>query len=488
MIDEITYTGLTVDISLTGYTCSGMTFPIETVRTEKGWTLEFVFNRDNLPWISGGTFYYFGVTGNDDPKIYADNNLSFGFTEDGRIKWSAIHYSGWCQTNSGYTESYYITSGQTEPLCTTGITKDFAVSIVFDRKYRFTDCDVENEGGINDMITGMTLVNSALDVMSGATADYLIVETLNKKWYNERHNRLGTLKIYLNGSPIYKLEDWEEVIPSFRTFDSLEQIFGMGTPLMGGIHDGVCCFIIKSAKYYIQPLDFVHIKYNFELLLNIFDIFICGSPCEDDLIGYTSDRTFLVDLGLRQYTTISPWNNLDGSGGIPNGTRIYNLIDTTSRASNLSIGVTSNYWGVSLSAPITGQTYPETATRDSFAIIGPRTGSISIGKCDYNKKYDISILSSKKINGAVSNFTIGGITKSINSTNNVTLLQWQNISPVAGAINITAYQPIAGVFATINVIVIKETFGLSCGEDENGDIITEDDILISSEDGDIITS
>ena len=56
-------------------------------REEKGWTLDFIFNRNSLPWSSGGVFYYLGVRGDDNPANYADNNLSFGFTDDGRIKW-----------------------------------------------------------------------------------------------------------------------------------------------------------------------------------------------------------------------------------------------------------------------------------------------------------------------------------------------------------------------------------------------------------------
>lgn len=490
MSDAPIYTGLTVDISLTGYTCSGVTYPIETVRPEKGWTLEFVFNRNNMPWVSGGTFYYFGVTGSDDPKIYADNNLSFGFTEDGRIKWSAIHYSGWCQTNSGYTETYYITSGQTEPLCTTGLTKDFMVSIVFDRKSRYTDCDIENEGGINDLITGMTLVNSALDVMSGATANYLITETLNKKWYNERNKRLGTLKIYLNGAPIYKLEDWEEIIPSFRTFDYLEQIFGMGTPLMSGIHDGVCCFKIKSAKYYIQPLDYVHIKYNFNQVLNIYDVFLCGNQCEDDLISYIEERTFLIDLGSSNATLLSepPWNNFAFQGGyIPSGHTLYNLVDTLNRPSKLDLVLTSNGWTVLVGLVVTGQTYPDTAIKDALLIESPNVGTLKIANCDFNKKYEIELLATRKTNSDIGYFNVQGVVKSINPTNNIVPLIWSDITPISNNIYISAYQPIQGSFSFINVIIIREYVDISCGEDETGDLITEDGTLISSEDYIIIS-
>ncbi len=70
--------------------------PIVKRRTETGWSLDFIFNRNYLPWSSGGIFYYLGVRGENDLSKYADNNLSFGFTSNGKIKWSAVHYSGVC--------------------------------------------------------------------------------------------------------------------------------------------------------------------------------------------------------------------------------------------------------------------------------------------------------------------------------------------------------------------------------------------------------
>lgn len=268
-------------------------------RTEKGWTLDFIFNRESLPWSEGGVFYYFGTRGTNNQTEYADNNLSFQFTSDRRIKWVAHHYSGYCQTNSGYTESYYIATGQTPQLCTTGATKDFNVTIVFDRYKRFTDCDIENAGGWNDLVgwkinpyedTEITAVTSTQLATYSET-----VEELNKKWADEKNRRLGTLKIYLNGRPIYKTENWEEIVPSNRGNQPFVQSWGGGTGLMGNIHSGVSCFNIKSIKYYEEPLDFVHVRHNFITRLNQYDFFICGENCVDDLIGYYPDGLLVED-------------------------------------------------------------------------------------------------------------------------------------------------------------------------------------------------
>lgn len=274
-------------------------------RTEKGWTLDFIFSRESLPWSSGGKFYYYGVRGDDDPEDYADNNLSFGFTEDGRIEWTAIRYSGACDSTSGYTETYYRETGQTEILCTTGDTKDFNVTIVFDRYNYYDNCGIDNKGGKNDLIqgphaieytdlsvsavtstqitSGYLITNSFNVILSGETETYDYTEKLNKNWENEEYFRLGDLKIYLNGHLIYKLKDWEEVIPSLRGTQPFIQSWGGGTGLMNDYHAGICEFNIKSIKYYEEPFNMVMVKHNFLTRLETYDFEICGVQCLDEL-------------------------------------------------------------------------------------------------------------------------------------------------------------------------------------------------------------
>jgi hypothetical protein len=260
--------------------------PIIKRRTEKGWTLDFIFNRNSQPWSLGSVFYYIGVRGENNPDNYADNNLSFQFTSDRRIKWVSYHYSGVCGTN-GYDESFYIASGQTPQLCTLDGTKDFNVTIVFDRYKRYVDCDLENSGGWNDLIPQYIISDYSDTEITAVTSTQITLsneqEILNKKWSNERQRRLGTLKIYLNGRPIYKLENWEEVIPSNRGTQPYIQSWGGGTGLMNEIHNGVSCFNIKSIKYYEEPLDFVHVYHDFINRLNQFDFDICGENCVDDV-------------------------------------------------------------------------------------------------------------------------------------------------------------------------------------------------------------
>jgi hypothetical protein len=270
-----------------------------------------VFNRQGLGWSEGNVFYYLGVEGENDASVYMDNNLSFQFTNDGKVKWVAHHYSGICST-SGYTESSYIATGQTPNLCVTNNTKDFNLTIVFNRYKELNDCDIDNVGGFNNLIqgphpiafdrpltgvtamtstqivTGYTITNTLEDWITGGTLTTEYVEKLNKKWANERNDRLGQLKFYLNGNLFYTEENWEEVIPSYRNNNDLIQSWGKGKDYSSSLSNPVqyCNFYVKSIKYYEEPLDFVHVKHNFRTRLNNFDFEICLAPCVDDVYRY----------------------------------------------------------------------------------------------------------------------------------------------------------------------------------------------------------
>jgi hypothetical protein len=266
---------------------TGCTESIIQRRTEKGWTLDFIFNRNSLSWSEGGVFYYFGTRGTSDNYELADNNLSFKFTSDGRIQWTSLRYKNIC-TPSGDTENFIIESGSTVQLCTSDPTKDFNVTIVFDRYKRLTDCDVENRGGWNDLVGTKIIPYTDLDVTGVTSTQITLVDNVNerltKKWSEERENRLGVLKIYLNGRPIYKIEDWEEIVPSKRGLQPFIQSWGGGDSSVP-YHSGVCCFNMKNIQYYEEPLDFPHVYHNFQMRKNQYDFNICGQVCEDELLS-----------------------------------------------------------------------------------------------------------------------------------------------------------------------------------------------------------
>ena len=324
--NPITYSALTIDTSClsvdlndqkpwvvpinTRYTGDTCDFTVRR-RTEKGWTLDFVFNRDEVAWSGGTIFYYLGVDGDSVQTNYLDNNLSFQFTNDGRVKWVSYHYSGYCDL-TGYSETHYLANGQTPVLCVTGDTTDFNLTIVFNRYRELIGCDLDNVGGFNDLIrgphtvpftepttgytavtstqitTGYTITNTIEDWVTGGTITTQYVEELNKKWSNERDMRLGELKFYLNGNLIHTETNWEEIIPSYRDEQTIIQSWGGGyNYTYFGNTPKTCDFIIRSAKYYEEPLDFIHVKHNFRTLTG-YTFEICNAPCVDDVRAYVA--------------------------------------------------------------------------------------------------------------------------------------------------------------------------------------------------------
>jgi hypothetical protein len=274
-------------------------------RTEKGWTLDFVFSGSPVE----SRFYYLGIKNDFLTQNYADNNLSFSFTSDNRIKWEAYRYSGNCSPDSGYTESYYVSTGQTREIPSYLLTGNYNITITFERYVYFdTECEIENYGGYNDLIlgphsvpytpslsavtanqitTGYTITNSYDVIISGSTPQYEFIEELNKKWAGEQHRRLGRLKIYLNGVPIYKIENWEEVIPSLRhSVCQMVQIVGNNLP----------DYIIRRFQYYEEPLNFVHVKHHFYSLISPnYQIIPCSSNIGDSDVGILQqDGSYII--------------------------------------------------------------------------------------------------------------------------------------------------------------------------------------------------
>jgi len=245
-------------------------------RTEWGWTLDFIFS--GYTGVTGNTFYYLGLSGETEVPNYIDNNLSFGFTYDGRIRWKKTTYSNQCISG----DTTIMLTDTTPFLCSGGTSSDFNITIVFERNLKYDGCcDLLNEGGENDLFTGWTITN-ALGVLTGETPNETTVWTINPKWYKEKYKRLGTLKIYLNGRVIYKLKNWEEIIPTQRqSINQLIQSWGGGTTGSGDVHDGVTPLVIKRIAYYEIPLKYIDIRDNYLEMKSTYNIVECTSGCDE---------------------------------------------------------------------------------------------------------------------------------------------------------------------------------------------------------------
>jgi len=245
-------------------------------RTEKGWSIDIVFNTNNNIWVDNSIFYYWGISGATGSTEYLDNNLSFSFTSDNKIKWKTYKYID--------ENTQKIFSDKTESICSGITTDDFNITITFERNKELNECELLNYGGINDSIINKTVINQ-YSVLTGDTEIYEYTYDLGYKWQKEKYNRLGTLKIYINGKPFYKLKNWEEIVPCKRnTENNIIQTWGTGTTGCEDIHNGFCNFELKEINYYEEPLTFVEINKLFNLKSDNYNFNFCDN-CSDNLNG-----------------------------------------------------------------------------------------------------------------------------------------------------------------------------------------------------------
>jgi len=243
----------------------------------------------------------------------------------------------------------------------------FQVDVVWTRYTNFDFCDLKYLGGLGD-ITEIkyldSLANNSVSLIEpplthkGKDGETIEIVQLNKKWLDENKNRLGRLKIYVNGKPIYVLENFEEIIPRALNTDKERQLavpfnisWGGGTQSLhenltfssctgltdnyiqdpelfpnnilsattfnklktnilleqnfGGTFEGG----ISQFRMYVEPLSGDEIKHNFLLLKDKFNMFDpdcpdCGGDfCEVDDFGYVIGTTTSTTIPVTTTTT-----------------------------------------------------------------------------------------------------------------------------------------------------------------------------------------
>ena len=184
------------------------------------------------------------------------NALGFRITDDMKIGYRAIRYTGSCITtgstcNTGATFQcgYSIEESYSDPICAF-ITKSgdscadtwIQVDVVFDRNLYLEDCEIYNNGGINDLVKVRTdkfqrygthhnsssgpfgchpnpspQITPCKDEYPRFIEDAYFNFNCHKapvqKWFDEKEYRMGTLTFYINGRRVHKVEDYEEIIP-----------------------------------------------------------------------------------------------------------------------------------------------------------------------------------------------------------------------------------------------------------------------------------
>ena len=193
----------------------------------------------------------FEIDGEDATKTL----IGFRITDDMRIGYKTIRYTGSCITtgytcNTGVTFEcgYTIEESYSEPICAymsqSGTCEDtwIQVDVVFNRNIYLEECEIFNNGGINDLvkvrIDKFQRYGTHRDYGSGPFGCHPSPspETTPCKdeyprfiedayfnwdchgaqvhsWFDEKEYRLGTLTFYINGRRVHQVENYEEIIP-----------------------------------------------------------------------------------------------------------------------------------------------------------------------------------------------------------------------------------------------------------------------------------
>ena len=209
------------------------------------------------------------------------------------------------------------------------------VSVVFERYQTLTGTNLETDGGLG-------LIRNCEPEESINKQSHLLIDNskpkepirtrtkLNKKWLDKIDNRLGVLKIYINGFLFLVIEDFEEIIPRELNTNKEKQIgvpfnisFGGGSiglkehliftssdnpngPYMqyGDVLNNPSLSIesnfagsfmggVSQFRMYSEPLDSSQTQHNFRVLKEKYDLFDFWCP---NCYGCLQDCYFNFDV------------------------------------------------------------------------------------------------------------------------------------------------------------------------------------------------
>jgi hypothetical protein len=309
------------------------------------------------------------VPNNDKDPLYDSMSNSFSLRLSGdpsnpKVCVKVLTFTGGCVTTgtcpttgityqTGYTITEHCSTNTIFNYCSTDnplyLNKEhwFLVDCVWERSTYYDTCDLYYRGGLGlisdteyvDSLSQNTvlLIEPPITHEGSAPAEQVEIVNLNERWLIERSDRLGSLKIFVNGKLLFVINGFEEVIPRALNTDKEKQLgvpfnisWGGGTqglresttfeecptsltgmtyiqdpevmpnqtlsgtslsalttniliePTFGGSFDGA----ISQFRMYTEPLSVPEILHNFDILKPNFKLFDFRCPdCTDDLIN-----------------------------------------------------------------------------------------------------------------------------------------------------------------------------------------------------------
>lgn len=226
-----TFTGSCKPTGLTGDTCNGLTGYTSVNNTNccNEQLSAVTLNPEVLPKpqsVSADTY---------------SNSFAVRLTPDFKIGYRALRFTGSCVTTGSSTTcttgktfdcGYSVEESYSDTICPALITSGqcqeswIQVDVVFKRYVSLNGCDLQNMGGVNDLIRIRTdrFQRYASDDVRRCDGEYPVFTddgyfdftcsgSTVASWIDERDLRLGDLVFYINGRPVYTVNNFEEIIP-----------------------------------------------------------------------------------------------------------------------------------------------------------------------------------------------------------------------------------------------------------------------------------
>ena len=247
-----------------------------------GWTFETVMNFDNKDMTDFSVFYYLGVgfekelidgelvdTSRSYEKDYLHNNIAFGFDKNKSI----------VVRSARYTEECY------------GCDEE-------EKNYSSTECGGDSSVTVTsgNLVTGSTLYEHSFDkaICSDDNTNFLVTvkverdssiinnmcTELGTKFVESESERIGTLKVYVNGLLYGSIYGFEDIVTRRASLPVHEFVQGWGFSDNFFISEDYNMFGTFEGKqprgrFHSNPLSLSEIRHNYKQLKDCYDIIGC---------------------------------------------------------------------------------------------------------------------------------------------------------------------------------------------------------------------
>ena len=347
-----------------------------------GWTFETVLNFNNTQPTDFDVFYYLGVVkagkddeldsdGNliDNSKVdlhnFLHNNIAFGFDEQRRIVIRSARYFEECY---GCSENEQSVPGDVDDVFTVNEGQLVTGSTLYEHTFNKPVCADEE----SDFMVSVVFQRGGDIIGNSCTS-------LGTKFVENINERMGTLRVYVNGLLYGVIYDFEDIITRIANNPDTEiNDFVQGWGFSDDYRlsedftiKGEFIGQLKRGRFHTKPFSIGEIRHNYDILKECYNIEDCvGKDC---ITGTTRtlkvcvDESTVTTTTTSQVTTTTTTSNGGGNGGGSETTTTTTTEAATTTTTTTEAPTTTTTTTV---APTTTTTTEEPTTTTTTTLFG----------------------------------------------------------------------------------------------------------------------